>query len=264
MARKISIFLSLAALARQVTATPYPVLESDPETAKDCVGWYNNFDNSTCEYVRSYFTITPEQFHEWNPSLGLDCSGWHNRHSYCIVTQRRLETEPPRWPMTTSSPVPLSPTTTSTSTVAPSPTVWYDMGCYDEVPVSPILEKNMNPAGDDSLTIPKCQDACYLAGYGFAGVQEGNQCWCSSYVGGEWTKYQKDCSIPCTGDSTTFCGGRSVLSVFRAEENLEPVSSSEAVASTGTGAETSTSTVGVAETRSSSGAMRNMALWWGA
>jgi hypothetical protein len=31
----------------------------------------------------------------------------------------------------------------------------------------------MNPAGDDSLTIPKCQDVCYRAGYGFASVQEG-------------------------------------------------------------------------------------------
>jgi hypothetical protein len=61
------------------------------------VGLYNNFDNSTCEYIRSSFTITPEQFHEWNPSPVLDCSGWHNMQSYCIVTQGRLETEPPRW-----------------------------------------------------------------------------------------------------------------------------------------------------------------------
>jgi hypothetical protein len=126
------------------------------------------------------------------------------------------------------------------------------------------LEKNMNPTSDDSLTIPKCQDACYRAGYGFAGVQEGNQCWCSSYVGGGWTKHQNACNIPCTGDSTTVCGGRGVLSVFRAEENLESVSSSDVVASTGTGVETGTSTVGIAETRSSSGAMRNMAPWWGA
>jgi hypothetical protein len=97
MARKTSVFLYLALLAHQVTATPYPALQWDPETAKDCVGWYNNFDNSTCEYIRSAFTITPEQFHEWNPSPGLDCSGWHNMQSYCIVTQGRLETEPPRW-----------------------------------------------------------------------------------------------------------------------------------------------------------------------
>jgi hypothetical protein len=72
---KTSILLSLVALARQVISTGSPQLQWDPDTAKDCVEWYNHGDDESksCEYVRDYFTITPEQFHKWNPSIGLDC-----------------------------------------------------------------------------------------------------------------------------------------------------------------------------------------------
>lgn len=132
------------------------------------------------------------------------------------------------------------------------------MACYEGVPVTPILDKYLNPAGGDSLTVPKCQDSCYLAGYEFAGVQDGDQ-WCSSWAGGT-TRNHEDCNIPCTGDSTTFCGGKGLLFVFRAEENGGPVSSISTVTSMSMGAGTSgSSTVAVAQTRSSSGAMRNMA-----
>ncbi len=85
---------ALAALACHATAMPYPNLQWDPDTAKDCVDWYDNYDNE-CKKVRDQFSITPEQFHKWNPSIGLDCSGWHSPQSYCIVTLERLESDPP-------------------------------------------------------------------------------------------------------------------------------------------------------------------------
>ncbi|RYP34018.1 hypothetical protein DL766_003176 [Monosporascus sp. MC13-8B] len=89
---------------------------------------------------------------------------------------------------------------------------------------------------------------------------EGNQCWCGSYVGGEWANNQTDCNTPCTGDNKTFCGGKGLVNVFKAKENLTPASST----STSTGAKISgidvaTETV-LGETRNS-GAMRNMAMF---
>jgi hypothetical protein len=261
---KTTIILSLMVLARQVTASRNPELQWDPETAEDCVEWYNNSKGESCEYVRSYFGITPEQFHKWNPSLSLDCEPW-DYQSYCIVTLERLEEA--------SKTKTTSTTTTSTApTLGPSPTSWTDLGCYAEDPELPILEKNMSQVGGDgSLTVPQCQDACYRARYKFAGVQEGNQCWCSSYVGGEWTNDQADCNSPCSGDTTTFCGGKGVLYAYRADAEWAPIpnpssnsSSSTAITTTATAA-SSTSTVveatDVVEARSTSGAVRNLAIF---
>lgn len=254
---KTSTILSLVALTHQVTASRNPELQWDPETAQDCVEWYNNYLGESCEYVRSHFGITPDEFHKWNPSVSLDCQPW-DYQSYCIVTLERLENASKT--RTTSSTT-ITPTTTTSSapTLGPSPTTWTDLGCYAEDPKLPILEENISPAGGDgSLTILKCQDACYRARYKFAGVQEGNQCWCSSYVGGEWTRNQADCNSPCSGGSTTFCGGKGVLFVYRAEANWTPVSSASSSSSISS---TAVEAAGVVETRASSGAMRNLALF---
>jgi hypothetical protein len=258
---KTSIPLSLAALAaRHVAALDYPQLQWDPATASDCVGWYDNDEGWSCEKVRDYFSITPEQFHEWNPSVGLDCTGWHDWQSYCIVTKRRLETDPPPAATTSTTKVTSTASSTTTTTLGPSPTTWAERGCYVEDPKLPLLDENMSGAGGDaSLTIAKCKNSCYLAAYPFAGVQEGNQCWCGTYIGGEWARNQSDCNIPCTGDKTTFCGGKGLLNIFQALKNQEVVSSSPSVPRSSTSAATG---AGVATTSTaSSGATRNVAMF---
>lgn len=69
--------------------------------------------------------VTPEKFHEWNPSVGLDCKPW-DLQSYCIVTQRRLDSDEPRINLST---VVLSSTTsasflgTSVTMYKSSPTI---------------------------------------------------------------------------------------------------------------------------------------------
>ncbi|KAF2677517.1 WSC domain protein [Lentithecium fluviatile CBS 122367] len=206
-----SILLFLVALAHQATSTGVPELQWDPDTVKDCVEWYNNTDNESCESVRKLFGITPEEFHSWNPSLGLDCKPWRWQ-SYCIVTQEKLDKTKPTTTPTTTSATP----TTSTSSLGPSPTAWTALGCYTENSKVPLLEKNMSPTGGDpALTIPKCKNSCYRRAYRFAGVQQGNQCWCGTYVGGEWSKNQTDCNTPCTGDKNTFCGGKGFENIFK-------------------------------------------------
>jgi hypothetical protein len=106
----------------------------------------------------------------------------------------------------------------------------------------------MNANGDPSLTISKCQDSCYRRVFNFAGVQEGNQCWCGSYVGGEWTKNQTDCDAPCTGNKAEMCGGKGVLNVFEALQNSAP-------------AITTTTSMSIKTADATNGAMNNRALF---
>ena len=215
-------FLILVQLASHVIASDKPDMQTDPDTVKDCAGWYNNTGDRSCEYVRDFFGITPDEFHEWNPSVGLDCKPFRESQSYCIITQRKVLA----FTSTTTTTIQPSTTSESVSSLGPSPTAWKDMGCYAEDAAMPILQQNMNPNGDASLTIPKCKTVCYSRAFQFAGVQQGDQCWCSSYVGGEWAKNQTDCNSPCSGDKNAICGGKGFLNVFKALENAPVVSPS--------------------------------------
>lgn len=262
---KPSLLFPILAFIHQAVASNPSALSYDPNTAKDCVDWYDNAFGKSCEYVRDYYTITPEQFHQWNPSIGLDCAPWLIA-SYCIVTRQRM-IDAGKWP-TSSSTIDVAPTTTSTTTsLGPSPTVWTDRGCYADNSSDPILAKKMSAdEGDARLTISSCKDMCYNAAFRFAGLENGNQCWCSPYIGGEWTKDQNDCNIPCTGDQITICGGKNLLKVFQAERNTDLASSSISTASTSSTSSTSRKDAAVVtgtikSPNARSGAVRNIALF---
>ncbi|KAI0181179.1 hypothetical protein GGR52DRAFT_523155 [Hypoxylon sp. FL1284] len=249
---RASVFFLLVAFHR-ACGTPNPTLQWDPDTVDDCVEWYNNSQGESCEFVRDLFDISPEQFHDWNPSVGLDCEPWQYQ-SYCIVTMEKINDT---ITTTTSSSSTTSIPTSTSINPGPTPTSWTEMGCYVEDPKLPVLEENVSPKdGDKALTIPKCENSCYLKAYSFAGVQQGNQCWCGSYIGGEWAKNQTDCDTPCSGDSEATCGGKGLLNIFKAERNNSP-----ATTTTGTGASGSTTATGsaVSETKSS-GAVKKLAM----
>ncbi|KAL7801204.1 hypothetical protein V8C43DRAFT_185371 [Trichoderma afarasin] len=237
-------------------AGPTPQLQWDPDTISSCMEWIDNVGEETCEYVRDMFKISPEDFHTWNPSVGLDCKPW-NFQSYCILTKER-------WPSFTSTrSVSMSKTTfTSTSTSAsshvPSPTAWEALGCYtDDVPDLPVLEyKYSKDGGDPALKISSCQSTCWAASRKrdvlYAGVKEGNQCWCGSFVGGETSRNQTDCNIPCSGDKTQICGGKGRINVFAPITTSQPsfmfptTTSVSTTATTAKSSSTSTSTTATA------------------
>jgi hypothetical protein len=206
--------LILGFLAHNAACRSTPLLQWDPDTVADCAGWYDNAKTLSCAEVRKLYGITPEDFHSWNPSVSLDCEPW-SFQSYCIITQGKIDALPNTTTSTTITPT----TTSAAATLAPSPSMWEAMGCYAENAEMPILEQNMFPYGDASLSVGKCKNTCYRRDYQFAGVQQGNQCWCGSYVGGEWTRNQTDCNIPCTGDQKSMCGGKGLLNIFKALRN---------------------------------------------
>ncbi|KFY45454.1 hypothetical protein V494_00950 [Pseudogymnoascus sp. VKM F-4513 (FW-928)] len=211
---KISLLLSAVALIHQANCQ-WPQLEFDSDTARDCVGWYDNYKGETCESVRDLFGIPPEMFHKWNPRVGLDCKPWE-KMSYCIVTQERIDD-------TAKTATTTAPTPTTTINTAPSPTSWAALGCYTGYVSNQDYEVFLSTVfGDDDLTIPKCKNDCYLRSYKFAAVQAGNSCMCGRDVDGEWPD-QTECNIPCSGDKDTVCGGRGLANVFRAENNTAPM-----------------------------------------
>lgn len=267
---KASITLVIATLARQVVCDP-PGQTTDIRQPADCSDWYDNVYGKSCEYIRDVvFKVPPELFNEWNPSVGVDCSNWYTWMSYCVQTWSRWSSMKSRYEatasMSTTASAPAT-TTTTTSSLAPSPTAWEEAGCFVEHTDEPyILQQNLTPAagGDAHLSISKCKNSCSRRSYPFAGVKEGNQCWCGTHVLGTFSRNEtRDCNVPCSGDSTAICGGNGFINIFRAEYEdgvvLEPQPLPQITSSTSTstlgnvGTSTSTSTSNFSTATQSSG-----------
>ncbi|KEY74417.1 hypothetical protein S7711_04457 [Stachybotrys chartarum IBT 7711] len=217
------------------TATPRPIYSSDPDTIESCIDW-------------NLFGITPEEFSAWNPSVSVDCEPWLFPLSYCVSTSNRVP--PPGATATTTTPASL----TTTRSHVPSPSSWWARGCYtDNDPEYPVLEHFVTEKGGDaSLNIVGCEDMSWEASFNgtvlFAGVKEGDQCWCSSFIDGESASDQTSCDIPCGGNEEELCAGEEHINVF------EPVTTSTSSSTTTTW--TSSSAIA---TQTDSGAVRLLA-----
>lgn len=216
------VILTLTLGLRLCAAGPKPLMPHDPTTISSCIEWFDNVESDNCESIRSLFKISPADFHKWNPSIGLDCAPWHELVSYCVLTKEKLASL-----TTTTQPVTTKTTTTSASHV-PSPTSWNGLGCFtDDDPDYPVLEKRVSKEGGDSaLKVSGCETSCWNASVNgtvlYAGVKEGNQCWCGSFVGGQTSRNQTDCNLPCSGDKNVKCGGKGRINVFEPVTDAAP------------------------------------------
>lgn len=232
---RVPLLAALLWAPRLCAASDDPILATDPDTIDTCIDWFNNGDGSdSCEYVRDLFKISPEQFSEWNPSIGLDCKPWLHPVSYCVSTSDRGP--PPGVTTTTTTEEPI--TTTSVSTHVPSPTSWEYRGCYKDDPEHPVLDEVV--IEDSSVDIASCQNTCWKASVDgevlFAGVKDGNQCWCSDFVAAEVPGDDENCDKPCSGNKEQMCGGENYINIFN------PVTTSATRSETATSIEASSST----------------------
>lgn len=87
---------------------------------------------------------------------------------------------------------------------------------------------------DNSLTISKCLSYCDSQGAAYAGVENGNQCFCSQQGlqnGGTYSNppgsaltasANGGCSSNCGGDSSLACGGPNHIQVYRSNARRTP------------------------------------------
>eukprot|EP00904_Undaria_pinnatifida_P011685 jgi/Undpi1/7647/HiC_scaffold_23.g10120.m1 len=85
------------------------------------------------------------------------------------------------------------------------------VGCYNDLVGDRILTTVFT---DDALTPAICEAACAESSKYYYGLQQGNECWCAGCDITELetnTDYDRhgegSCSTPCSGDSTSTCGG---------------------------------------------------------
>ncbi|KAJ7293964.1 hypothetical protein C8J57DRAFT_1270464 [Mycena rebaudengoi] len=84
-----------------------------------------------------------------------------------------------------------------------------------------------------SNTPSACQSTCASKGFSMAGVENGNECHCAnSFYGGTPTVAStSDCSVACSGDSSSKCGGGWRLQIYTAGSGTATATSTSATTS---------------------------------
>ncbi|KAL0933748.1 copper radical oxidase (WSC domain-containing protein) [Colletotrichum truncatum] len=85
-----------------------------------------------------------------------------------------------------------------------------------------LLPGKPNPEVDPkSMTVQKCVAACGAAGYSFAGLEYGRECYCSNTAPSTSAiAPNSDCDNPCLGDASSICGGRNRILVYTKSQTV--------------------------------------------
>ncbi|KFZ02255.1 hypothetical protein V500_00331 [Pseudogymnoascus sp. VKM F-4518 (FW-2643)] len=89
---------------------------------------------------------------------------------------------------------------------------WNNLGCYTDTTLARTLSVSYNVAGN---TVEKCQDTCAAAGYKYAGVEYGTQCYCDNAImNNAVPAAAAGCNMPCPGNGAELCGGSNVMNLY--------------------------------------------------
>ncbi|XP_071162416.1 uncharacterized protein [Mytilus edulis] len=88
------------------------------------------------------------------------------------------------------------------------------IGCYEDHSKR-ILPKDV--LTDKSMTVQKCRQFCRKKGFKYAGVENGNECFCGDVLRKNKKKREGDCKTPCSGNKQQICGGPWRISIYTAQ-----------------------------------------------
>ncbi|EGD75129.1 hypothetical protein PTSG_06784 [Salpingoeca rosetta] len=133
------------------------------------------------------------------------------------TTPHTTTTVPTNTTTTTTTSTTATTTAPHTPTHAPTPQsltceIVNDYGCY----VDTLKPRTLPYKTDNAYSLKECAARCYELGHiGTAGVENGEECWCSDASGPVGATAPKSkCDKTCWDDNTQKCGGLSRLSEF--------------------------------------------------
>ncbi|KAK8030120.1 WSC domain-containing protein [Apiospora rasikravindrae] len=166
----------------------------------------NNFPLSGVEYGRECYCgrfLAPPAGWIYNKDCDMPCKG--NKNQMCGGNARVSVFNNTAF----KGPQPLK-------TVAG--TSWQYVSCFME----PLYGRALTTLvkADDRMTIPMCTSACQGAGFAFAGLEYGRECWCGATRSADLEDASDpmcamQCDMPCGGDAATICGGRGAIGIFK-------------------------------------------------
>jgi hypothetical protein len=106
--------------------------------------------------------------------------------------------------------------TASTSSPITAPGTYQYKGCVSDVTYNRTLGfVGSFPGSLEGMTIEPCQDACKNAGYVYAGVEFGHECWCDNVMRGIGVLVADgECNMACSGNNSETCGGSNRINIY--------------------------------------------------
>ncbi|KAH7419006.1 hypothetical protein BKA64DRAFT_633711 [Cadophora sp. MPI-SDFR-AT-0126] len=162
----------------------------------------------------------------------------------------RISTSTTRPVSSTSSSSTAVPTAVPTLRIVPSAGGYNYLGCYTEGDGVRALGAASFPS--DTNTVESCVASC--AGFKYAGMEYGRECWCADEFGaGSTLVPNSDCSMTCAGDQYEYCGSGNRLQVYqKAGTGSASTSSSRSVSTTKPASSTSKAASSTSKPASSS------------
>ncbi|KJZ74107.1 hypothetical protein HIM_06556 [Hirsutella minnesotensis 3608] len=121
---------------------------------------------------------------------------------------------------------------------------YVSLGCYTDDSSQGRTLSYPVKLDEANLSTKQCLAACQKQGFPLAGTEFGGECWCGVVLGYNTAKVDdKECNMPCKGDSADTCGGRARLNVYVAKElkSLQPCGSRSGATTSSRAVVTSTS-----------------------
>ncbi|KAJ5652587.1 WSC domain protein [Penicillium longicatenatum] len=88
---------------------------------------------------------------------------------------------------------------------------WGHLGCYTDSTTARALNTSILVNGN---TIETCQSTCSSAGFSYAGMEYGTQCFCGNAIMNNAQSGSAGCTIPCPANSAENCGGSNAINMF--------------------------------------------------
>ncbi|CAM9651077.1 unnamed protein product, partial [Phaeothamnion confervicola] len=87
------------------------------------------------------------------------------------------------------------------------------VGCFGDRVGARTMPHQMASVATSKTPVTTCVSRCRAAGYPYAGLEYGGECWC----GNSYNRYGEStaCTMPCSGLPRVVCGGADALSAYR-------------------------------------------------
>ncbi|KAH7343016.1 hypothetical protein BKA65DRAFT_303260 [Rhexocercosporidium sp. MPI-PUGE-AT-0058] len=160
--------------------------------------------------------------------LGATLSSSSSRVSSTSSSSSSTRASPSSTIVSSSTTKPVSSSSASSTAVptlriVPSAGGYNYLGCYTEGDGVRALGAAAFPS--DTNTVESCVASC--AGYKYAGMEYGRECWCADEFGtGALLVPNADCSMTCAGDPYAYCGAGNRLQVYQKAGTGSPSTSS--------------------------------------
>ncbi|KAG7138088.1 WSC domain-containing protein like [Verticillium longisporum] len=222
-----------------VTTSNAPVTTATATSTKPAPTPFTPSPDGTCGYDNKYkCTDTKYNYGNCCGAAGYcgfsdwECSnlqGCQSEYGLCDTTV--LVSGAPK--TTSTSPVTTTqPTTTTTSKpVAVQKSGSYELvGCWNRPPNARALNVSYT---DDLMTVEKC--LAKAAGYAYAGVEFGKECWYSNTIDGGYSVALSACNMPCPGaPDKQLCGAGNRMLMYKLPGNTVPQPTQPAMIVVGT------------------------------